>query len=82
MNRTARLYALVEYLRAAAPRPLTVAALATRFDVSTRTVQRDLQTLMETGVPVRSIPGRGGGWSIDPAMTRSRSASPPTKPQH
>lgn len=69
MNRTARLYALVEDLRAAAPRPLTVAALATRFEVSTRTVQRDLQTLMETGVPVRSIPGRGGGWSIDPEMT-------------
>ncbi|WSQ09050.1 YafY family transcriptional regulator [Streptomyces sp. NBC_01231] len=69
MNRTARLYALVEDLRAAAPRPLTVAALATRFGVSTRTVQRDLQTLMETGVPVRSITGRGGGWSIDPAMT-------------
>lgn len=69
MNRTARLYALVEDLRAVAPRPLTVAALATRFEISTRTVQRDLQTLLETGVPVRSIPGRGGGWSIDPEMT-------------
>ncbi|MEU0030871.1 YafY family protein [Streptomyces sp. NPDC006335] len=69
MNRTARLYALVEELRAAAPRPLTVAALAGRFEVSTRTVQRDLQVLMETGVPVRTTPGRGGGWSIDPDMT-------------
>jgi proteasome accessory factor B len=69
MNRTARLYALVEDLRAVAPRPLTVAVLATRFEISTRTVQRDLQTLLETGVPVRSIPGRGGGWSIDPEMT-------------
>ncbi|GAO07014.1 WYL domain-containing protein [Streptomyces lydicamycinicus] len=69
MNRTARLYALVEELRAAAPRPLTVAALAARFEVSTRTVQRDLQALMETGVPVRTTPGRGGGWSIDPEMT-------------
>ncbi|SEF73158.1 proteasome accessory factor B [Nonomuraea solani] len=69
MNRTARLYALVEELRAAVPRPLTVGALATRFEVSGRTVQRDLQALMETGVPVRSIPGRGGGWSIDPGMT-------------
>ncbi|MEW2050722.1 WYL domain-containing protein [Streptomyces sp. NPDC005476] len=69
MNRTARLYALVEELRAAAPRPLTVAALAGRFEVSTRTVQRDLQVLMETGVPVRTTPGRGGGWSIDPEMT-------------
>ncbi|MEU4351874.1 WYL domain-containing protein [Streptomyces sp. NPDC023838] len=69
MNRTARLYALVEELRAAAPRPATVAVLAKRFEVSSRTVQRDLQTLMETGVPVRVTPGRGGGWSIDPAMT-------------
>ncbi|MFJ7247850.1 helix-turn-helix transcriptional regulator [Kitasatospora sp. NPDC098652] len=69
MNRTPRLYALVEELRAAAPRPLTVAALAARFEISTRTVQRDLQALMEAGVPVRTTPGRGGGWSIDPAMT-------------
>ncbi|MCX4747829.1 WYL domain-containing protein [Kitasatospora sp. NBC_01287] len=69
MNRTARLYALVEELRAAAPRPVTVAALAARFEVSARTVQRDLQALMETGVPVRATTGRGGGWSIDPAMT-------------
>ncbi|MFB7666434.1 helix-turn-helix transcriptional regulator [Kitasatospora sp. NPDC056138] len=69
MNRTPRLYALVEELRAAAPRPLTVATLAARFEVSTRTVQRDLQALMDAGVPVRTTPGRGGGWSIDPAMT-------------
>jgi proteasome accessory factor B len=69
VNRTARLYALVEELRAAAPRSLTVAVLAARLEVSTRTVQRDLQALMEAGVPVRTTPGRGGGWSIDPAMT-------------
>ncbi|MFI5826579.1 helix-turn-helix transcriptional regulator [Streptomyces sp. NPDC051578] len=69
MNPTARLYALVEELRSAAPPPVTVAALATRFEVSTRTVQRNLQTLMEAGKPVRSIPGRGGGWSIAPEMT-------------
>ncbi|MFE0465417.1 helix-turn-helix transcriptional regulator, partial [Kitasatospora sp. NPDC058965] len=30
---------------------------------------RDLQALMEAGVPVRTTTGRGGGWSIDPAMT-------------
>ncbi|MGW3044271.1 helix-turn-helix transcriptional regulator [Kitasatospora sp. NPDC001159] len=69
MNRTPRLYALVEELRAAAPRSLTVATLAARFEVSARTVQRDLQALMESGVPVRATTGRGGGWSIDPAMT-------------
>lgn len=69
MDRTTRLYALVEELRAAAPRPRTVAALAARFEVSTRTVQRDLQALMESGVPVRTALGRGGGWTVDPAMT-------------
>ncbi|MFC9926886.1 helix-turn-helix transcriptional regulator [Streptomyces sp. NPDC127190] len=37
--------------------------------MSTRTVQRDLQALMEAGVPVRTTTGRGGGWSIDQAMT-------------
>jgi proteasome accessory factor B len=69
VNRTARLYALVEELRAAAPRSLTVAVLAARLEVSSRTVQRDLQVLMEAGVPVRTTSGRGGGWSIDPSMT-------------
>ncbi|MEV5508163.1 helix-turn-helix transcriptional regulator [Streptomyces orinoci] len=69
MNRSTRLYALVEELRAAAPRPLTVAALAARFELSKRTVQRDLQALMEAGVPVRCATGRGGGWSVDPEMT-------------
>ncbi|MFD5463614.1 helix-turn-helix transcriptional regulator [Kitasatospora sp. NPDC127059] len=69
MDRTPRLYALVEELRAAAPRSRTVASLAARFEVSTRTVQRDLQALMAAGVPVRTTTGRGGGWSIDPAMT-------------
>ncbi|MEV0198929.1 WYL domain-containing protein [Nonomuraea sp. NPDC050691] len=65
MNRTERLYALVEELRAAAPRPRTVGWLASRYGVSRRTVQRDLQALMETGVPVRMEAGRTGGWFID-----------------
>ncbi|MFE3185689.1 helix-turn-helix transcriptional regulator [Streptomyces violascens] len=69
MNRTERLYALVEELRAIAPRPRTVGWLATRFEVSARTVQRDLQALMASGTPVRCEAGRRGGWFIDPAMT-------------
>ncbi|MFI6682178.1 helix-turn-helix transcriptional regulator [Streptomyces sp. NPDC050485] len=69
MNRTERLYALVEELRATAPRPRTVGWLAARFEVSSRTVQRDLQALMESGVPVRSEAGRYGGWFVDAAMT-------------
>ncbi len=69
MTRTDRLYALVEELRAAAPRARTVPALARHLEVSERTVQRDLQALMASGVPVRSESGRGGGWYVDPAMT-------------
>ncbi|MDR8413248.1 WYL domain-containing protein [Nonomuraea sp. 3-1Str] len=65
MNRTERLYALVDELRAAAPRPRTVEWLAGRYGVSRRTVQRDLQALMEAGVPVRVEAGRHGGWVID-----------------
>ncbi|MEV4106623.1 WYL domain-containing protein [Nonomuraea sp. NPDC049695] len=65
MNRTERLYALVDELRAIAPRPRTVGWLAARFAVSRRTVQRDLQALMEAGVPVRVQPGQGGGWFVD-----------------
>ncbi|WP_322748838.1 MULTISPECIES: helix-turn-helix transcriptional regulator [unclassified Frankia] len=69
MTRTDRLYALVEELRAAAPRPLTVSTLARRLEVSERTVQRDLKAMTETGVPIYSASGRGGGWYIDSAMT-------------
>jgi proteasome accessory factor B len=69
VTRTDRLYALVEELRAAAPRPVTVAVLARRLEVSGRTVQRDLRALAQTGAPVYNATGRGGGWYVDPAMT-------------
>jgi len=38
MNRTDRLYALVETLRAHAPRTVRAAELASSFEVSTRTI--------------------------------------------
>jgi predicted DNA-binding transcriptional regulator YafY len=69
VNRTDRLYALVEELRAVAPRARTAQQLADRFEVSVRTVQRDLGALMEAGVPVYATPGPGGGYAIDPAHT-------------
>ncbi len=80
MTRTDRLYALMEELRAAAPRPVTVPALARRLEVSERIVQRDLKALAETGAPVYSATGRGGGWSADPAMTLPPRARPPPPP--
>jgi predicted DNA-binding transcriptional regulator YafY len=69
VKRTDRLYAIVEELRAAAPRPRTVAQLAARLDVTERTVYRDLLALLESGVPLWSTPGPGGGYQLDPKMT-------------
>jgi predicted DNA-binding transcriptional regulator YafY len=69
MNRTDRLYALVEELRAAAPRPRSARQLAARYEVSTRTVERDILALQESGVPIYAEPGRCGGYVIDKART-------------
>jgi proteasome accessory factor B len=68
-RRADRLYSIAERLRAAAPRLVTVATLAAEHEVSERTVQRDLQALMASGVPVRYEEGRGGGWTVDAATT-------------
>ncbi|MFB7462463.1 helix-turn-helix transcriptional regulator [Streptomyces sp. NPDC056224] len=65
MNRTDRLYALVEELRAASPRPRSARWLAGRFDVSSRTIERDLSALQESGVPIYAEPGRSGGYVLD-----------------
>ena len=69
MNRTDRLYALVEELRAVSPRPRSARWLAERFEVSSRTIERDLSALQQAGVPIWAEPGRSGGYRIDPAHT-------------
>jgi predicted DNA-binding transcriptional regulator YafY len=69
VNRTDRLYALVEELRAVAPRPRTAPQLAERFEVSVRTIQRDLDALSQAGVPLYATPGPGGGYAIDARHT-------------
>jgi predicted DNA-binding transcriptional regulator YafY len=65
VNRTDRLYALVEELRAVSPQPRTARQLADRFEVSVRTIERDLGALLEAGVPIYATPGPGGGYAID-----------------
>jgi predicted DNA-binding transcriptional regulator YafY len=65
VNRTDRLYALVEELRSRAPRLMRAAELAARFEVTTRTVERDLLALQEAGVPIWAQPGPGGGYSLN-----------------
>jgi predicted DNA-binding transcriptional regulator YafY len=69
VNRTDRLYALVEDLRASAPRPRSARQLAARYEVSPRTIERDILALQESGVPVYAEPGRTGGYAIDKTMT-------------
>jgi predicted DNA-binding transcriptional regulator YafY len=69
VNRTDRLYAIVEELRAAAPGSRTARELADLYEISTRTIERDVLALQEAGVPIRGAAGRRGGYSIDPART-------------
>lgn len=69
MNRTDRLYAIVEELRASAPASRTARELAELYEISTRTIERDILALQEAGVPIRGAAGRRGGYSIDPART-------------
>lgn len=69
MNRTDRLYAVVEVLRATSPRARTARELAERFEVSVRTIERDISALQQSGVPIWATPGPGGGYSVDPSMT-------------
>lgn len=65
MNRTERLHALVDELRAAAPSPRTTRWLAEHFAVSVRTIERDTAALASSGVPVYAVPGPEGGYAVD-----------------
>ncbi|MBB4912508.1 helix-turn-helix transcriptional regulator [Actinophytocola algeriensis] len=69
MNRTDRLYGIVEELRAAAPLRRSARQLAARYEVSTRTIERDISALQQVGVPIYADTGRRGGYAIDPART-------------
>jgi len=69
VNRTDRLYALVEELRAVAPRPRSARQLAWKYEVSTRTIERDILALQGAGAPIYAHTGRHGGYVIDKALT-------------
>lgn len=57
------MYALVDLLRASR-RPLSAARLSGEFEVSTRTIERDVQSLQLAGVPIYADHGVAGGYSI------------------
>jgi predicted DNA-binding transcriptional regulator YafY len=70
MNRTDRLLAIVLELQAR--RYTRAEALAERFEMSVRTIYRDVLALCEAGVPVVATPGRGymlsPGYFLPPLM--------------
>jgi predicted DNA-binding transcriptional regulator YafY len=69
MNRTDRLYAVVESLRLAGARGRTAEQLAAHLEVSTRTIKRDVSALQQAGRPVWAQPGPGGGYVLDAEAT-------------
>jgi predicted DNA-binding transcriptional regulator YafY len=68
MTRTERLFALAEHLRARRT-GITAGELAQRFDVTVRTIHRDLTALRAANLPVSSERGRGGGFALDAHYT-------------
>jgi predicted DNA-binding transcriptional regulator YafY len=70
MNRMDRLFAIVLQLQTHGQ--LRAQDLAARFEVSVRTIYRDVQALSEAGVPVAATPGHGyalvEGYFLPPLM--------------
>ena len=64
VRRSERLHALTESLRRSGNRGRTAEQLATEFEVSVRTIKRDLVALEASGLPLWSRPGPGGGYGL------------------
>jgi predicted DNA-binding transcriptional regulator YafY len=64
VKRVERLHALSEMLRRSGARGISAERLAREFGVSVRTVKRDLDALENSGAPVWSRPGPGGGYGL------------------
>jgi predicted DNA-binding transcriptional regulator YafY len=69
MNRTDRLHAVAESLRRAGARGRTAQQLAREFEVTTRTIKRDLAALDASGLPVYGRTGPGGGYALTGAAS-------------
>ena len=61
MNRIERLTAILMLLQ---DRPHSASEIARQFEVSKRTILRDVQALCEMGVPVIAQEGAHGGYSL------------------
>ena len=54
---------------------VTSRQMAERFEVSRRTILRDMDALSLAGIPVTSLDGAGGGYQIRTCKARSKSFS-------
>lgn len=68
VRRTERLFAIAELLRARRT-GITADELADRFQVSVRTIHRDLDSLRVASLPIHGERGRGGGLALDSAYS-------------
>ncbi|TXK18795.1 YafY family protein [Homoserinibacter sp. GY 40078] len=64
MHQATRALAVLEVLQSGGTHPVT--ELRERFAVAERTIRRDIELLLEAGVPVESVRGRRGGYRITP----------------
>jgi predicted DNA-binding transcriptional regulator YafY len=64
VQKSQRLFAIAEYLRARRS-GVTAAELAERFEVTVRTIFRDLEALRGASLPLMAERGRGGGLALD-----------------
>ena len=62
MMKTDRLYALTLYLLNHGK--TSASQLAKHFEVSVRTIQRDLDALCQSGIPICAFTGTNGGYKI------------------
>ena len=84
MTQLARLIHVLTLLKS--KRLLTATELSDKFNVSVRTVYRDIQKLIEAGVPVITIEGRGytlmDGYTVAPVQFTEKEANALITAQH
>ncbi len=84
MSQLSRLIAILTLLKS--KRLLTATELAKKFDVSIRTIYRDIRKLEDAGVPVTTIDGRGyalmDGYSVAPVQFTEKQANALVTAEH
>ena len=84
MSQLSRLINILTLLKSR--RVLTATELSEKFDVSIRTVYRDIQKLLEAGVPVITLEGRGytlmDGYTVAPVQFTEKQANALITAQH